>query len=119
MDRAEIRRCLEQVEAYRASGLKAGQWSQANGVPLRLLASWCAHANRWRAQLEGKEPADRIRGPAAGSVQAPSSFVAASLPTFAVAATVRVCLPGAGGVEVHWPLSHTAELATWLREVAR
>lgn len=119
MDRVEMERRLEQVAAYQASGQKAMAWSQANGVPWRMLASWCAHAKGWRAQLDGKAPAERVRRSATAPAQAPSGFVAASPPTFAAAPAVRVCLPGAGGIEVHWPLSHAVELATWLREVAR
>ena len=119
MDRVEMERRLEQVAAYQASGQKAAVWAQANGVPLRMLASWCAHASGWRAQLEGKAPAERVRRPAAEPAQAPGGFVAAGLPGLAAAAAVRVCLPGTRGIELHWPLSHTAELAAWLREVAR
>jgi hypothetical protein len=39
MDRQQIQRCLEQVAAYRISGQKAKMWAQANGVPMRSLAS--------------------------------------------------------------------------------
>ena len=53
MEREGMERCLEQVAAYRASGQKAKAWAQANGVPLRALASWCAHARRWQARLDG------------------------------------------------------------------
>lgn len=119
MDKAEMERRLEQVAAYRASGQKATAWSQANGVPLRMLASWCAHASGWRVQLDGKAPAERGNRSAPVATQAPGGFVAAGLPTHAAAPAVRVCLPGAGGIEVHWPLSHGVELAAWLREVAR
>ena len=119
MDRVEMERRLEQVAAYQASGQKAMEWSRANGVPLRKLASWCAHAQRWRAQLEGKAPPQRIRRSAAVPMQPSREFVAASPPLLGAAPAVRVLLPGAGHAELHWPLSHTAELAAWLREVAR
>lgn len=119
MDRVEMERRLEQVAAYQASGQKAMAWSQANGVPLRKLASWCAHAQRWRAQLEGKAPPRRVKRLATAPIQASSDFVAASLPTLGAIPTVRVLLPSAGHAELHWPLSHAAELAAWLREVAR
>lgn len=119
MDRVEMERRLEQVATYQASGQKAMVWSQANGVPWRMLASWCAHASRWRAQLDGKAPPERVKRSATAPAQAPGGFVAASFPTLAAIPAVRVCLPGAGGVELHWPLSHTAELAAWLRGVAR
>ena len=40
---------MEQVQAYRASGMKAKAWAEANGVPLGTLGSWCAHYGRWQA----------------------------------------------------------------------
>ena len=48
-----MERCLERVAAYRASGQKSRVWAQANGVPARVLASWCAHSRRWQARLDG------------------------------------------------------------------
>ena len=51
MDRERLERCLEQVLAYRASGLKAKMWAQANGVSLLSLQSWCAHAGAGRVEL--------------------------------------------------------------------
>ena len=32
-DRLHAQRCMEQVQAYRASGMKAKAWAEANGVP--------------------------------------------------------------------------------------
>ena len=113
MDRQRMERCLEQVAGYRASGQNAQEWAASNGLALRELASWCAHAKRWQARLSGValEPAD--------SGKAVSGFVAASLPASAPA-SVRVELnAGATRVELHWPLAHTRELATWLREVGQ
>ena len=111
MDRERMERCLEQVAAYRASGLKGNAWAEANGVPLRALSSWCAHAQRWQARLDGVTVS--TQPPKAGG------FVAARMPG-AVPATVRVEL-NAGGtrVELHWPVAHPRELAAWLREVGR
>ena len=113
MDRQRMERCLERVAAYRASGQKANVWAAANGVALRELSSWCAHSRRWQARLDGVacEPA---AGKATGG-----GFVAASLPPGATAA-VRIELhAGASRIELHWPLSHSRELAAWLREVGR
>ena len=112
MDRQRLERCLEREAAYRASGQKANVWAAANGVALRELSSWCAHSRRWQARLDGVacEPAPR---------KAARGFVAASLPASAPAA-VRIELhAGASRIELHWPLSHTRELACWLREVGR
>ena len=109
MDRERMEGCLEQVAAYRASGLKGNAWAEANGVPVRAIASWCAHARRWRAQLDG----------VAVSAAKVSGFVAARVPA-PVAATVRIELhAGSTRVELHWPVANARDLAAWLREVGR
>ena len=115
MDRERMERCLEQVSAYRASGMKAKAWAAGNGVALLSLQSWCAHAARWRARLDGVEAAQPVR---------PSGFVAARVvamaPSAAADPSVRLELgAGAGRVEMHWPLAHARELAGWLREYTR
>src|SRR5665213_2899803 len=89
MDRERMERCLGQVAAYRASGLKGNAWAAANGVPLRALSSWCAHAQRWQARLDGvsvSTPAPKVGG-----------FVAARVPA-ATAATVRIELHVGGSL---------------------
>jgi len=112
MDRERMERCLERVAAYRASGLKASVWAQGNGVSIRCLSSWCAHATRWKARLDGVPGATTPRPQASG-------FVGARVPA-APAATVRIAMQtGAGQVELYWPVTHARELATWLREVGR
>ena len=110
MDRQQMERCLEQVAAYRASGQKAKAWAAANGVALGTLGSWCAHARRWQAKLDGV-------GAGRSPVPRPSGFVAARVAPSAALASVRVEL-NVGGVrlELHWPLAHTRELAVLLRE---
>ena len=113
MDRQQMERCLEQVAAYRASGQKAKAWAEAHGVALDTLGSWCAHAGRWRAKLEGvvagRSPAPR-----------PSGFVAARVAPSAASASVRVELNAGGArLELHWQLAHTRELAVLLRELGQ
>ena len=111
MDRERMEQCLEQVAAYQASGLKASAWAQANGVALRSLSSWCAHARRWRARLDG------VTAPVSAAQEKVGGFVAARVPA-PIAATVRVELQaGAKRIDLHWPVAHTGELAAWLREV--
>ena len=114
MDRERMERCLAQVAAYRASGLKGDAWAQAHGVPLRALSSWCAHAQRWQARLDGG-----VGGSAPVSAPKVGGFVAARMPA-ATAATVRIDLQaGSTRVELHWPVGNARELAAWLREVGR
>ena len=71
-----MERCLEQVAAYRGSGLNGKAWAEANGVPLRALSSWCVHAQRWQARLGGvsaSAPAPAIGGCLASRVPAVSA----------------------------------------------
>jgi len=111
MDRERMERCLGQVAAYRASGLKGCAWAEANGVPLRALSSWCAHAQRWQARLDGVS--------VSASAPKVGGFVAARVPA-ALALTVRIELhAGSTRVELHWPVANAQELAGWLREVGR
>jgi hypothetical protein len=112
MDREQMQRCLEVVAAYRASGQKGKAWAQANGVSERSLASWCAHARRWQARLDGVAHTPKSQ---------PRGFVAAHLaPDAASVATVRMQMRcGAAQLDLHWPLGHTAELASLMRELGR
>jgi hypothetical protein len=113
MDRERVQRCLEVVAAYRASGQKAKEWAPANGVPERVLASWCAHSRRWQARLDGisTAPSPQAR---------PNGFVAVRVAPIANAATVHVEVSsGVTRLDLHWPLAHTRELAALVRELAR
>ena len=114
MDRQQMERCLERVAAYRASGQKGKAWAEANDVPMRALASWCAHSRRWQARLDGvsAQPSAATRA---------SGFVAARVGSNAAASTsIRVELnAGTARLELHWPLAHTRELGALLREFGR
>jgi hypothetical protein len=113
MDRQQMERCLEQVVAFRASGQKASVWAEANGVPPRALASWCAHSRRWQARLDG------VSADASSAIR-PSGFVAARVSPSVASASVRVELNAGGArLELHWPLAHTRELAALLRELGQ
>ena len=113
MDRQRVEDCLARVAAYRASGLKAKVWAQANGMELGTLGSWCAHAGRWRARLDGVAVAPSA---ATGS----SGFVAARVAPSSLSSSVRIELnSGASRLELHWPVAHTRELAALLRELGR
>ena len=132
MDRQRLERCLETVAAFRASGMKAKVWAQANGVALLELQSWCAHARRWRARLDEADGVGPVRPAGVGGSAEPRGFVAARLPGSAMLAPAAMWAPaacassvrlelgaGAGRVELHWPLTHVAALGPWLREYTR
>jgi hypothetical protein len=112
MDRQQMERCLEQVAAFRASGQKAREWAEANGVSIRAIASWCAHSRRWQAKLDGV-------GLAPTTMPGAGGFVAARLASSAAPAAARIELnAGSIRLDLHWPLTHVRELAALLREVA-
>ena len=113
MDRQKVERCLEQVAAYRASGQKAGEWAAANGVKLAMLQSWCTHARRWQARLDGRS----VEPPPSPQ---PKGFVAARVAPNCAPASVRLELSAGGSrLDLHWPVAHTRELAALLRELGR
>ena len=112
MNRQRVQDCLEQVAAFRASGQKANVWAEANHVPLRALASWCAHARRWQARLDGV-----VLSPSAPRA---NGFVAARVASGGASSSVRLTLNAAGAqLDLHWPLAHMRELAALLRELGR
>jgi hypothetical protein len=111
MDRQRMQDDLGHVGAYRASGKKASEWAAEHGVPLRSLASGCAHAGRWQARLDG------VSLPVAAK---PAGFVAARLPVASAAGSVRIELQaGTTGLTLHWPTAHALELAAWLQALSR
>jgi hypothetical protein len=116
-DRQHAQRCMAQVEAYRASGMKAKAWAEAHGVPLGTLGGWCGHYRRWQqALLEGAS--------AEPSPKRPAGFVSARLAAHgalpAHAASVRIEVStGAARLELQWPLAHARELGALLRELGR
>jgi hypothetical protein len=111
MDRQRMQDYLGHVAAYRASGKKASEWAAEHGVPLRSLASWCAHAGRWQARLNG------VSAPVAGK---PVGFVAAGLAVAPAAGAVRIELQASTtGVTLHWPTAHALDLTAWLQAMAR
>ena len=115
MDRQQIERCLEHVAAYRASGQTAQVWGEANDIPMQVIRGWCVQSRRWQARLDG------VGAPATAPAR-PVGFVIAQvgLRPVAALASVRVEVSaGTARVELHWPLTHTRELAAWVHELGR
>jgi hypothetical protein len=121
MDRQQMERCLEKVAAYRASGQRAKEWAEVNGIAMRSLASWCAHARRWQDRLEGVSAAPAPTPRASGFVAArvaPGTKPGTTPGT--ASASLRVELSaGSTRLDLHWPLAHTRELAALLRELGQ
>lgn len=113
MTREQMQSCMEQVAQYRASGQKAQAWADAHGLSRQTLVAWCTHVQRWQARLDGVsvKPTTTAK---------PSGFVAARVAPGTASSSVRLEL-NAGGtrIDLHWPLTHTRELATLVRELNR
>lgn len=114
MEREQMQKCLATVAAFHATGQRVHEWAPANGVSARALSSWCSHAARWQAKLDGVHtpPGQRKKS-------ATDGFVSASLPQ-SIGAIVRVEIQsGQSRIQLHWPLGHARELAALVREVGR
>ena len=110
-DRQRIGRCLQWIDAWRASGMKLKDWCQLRGEELPLWRARLRWEQRWR-HGEGQ-------GRGAQFVQAlPQPKVVAAAP--ALPASMRIEI-GAGTTglraSVELPLSALPSCAAWLREV--
>jgi hypothetical protein len=114
MDRQELQRRLDLVAAYRASVQKAKYWAQANDFALKTLSSWCAHSRRWQARLDGIEPTPASPTRSGGFVAARFSPPAAS-PVGPAMVRIELTVLGTR-LEVHWPMTHSRDLAALMRE---
>ena len=113
MTRDQMQSCMGQVAQYRASGQKAQAWADAHGVSRQTLVAWCTHVQRWQARLDGVS----IKSPAPTK---PSGFVATRWAAGTASSSVRLELNASGTrIELHWPLTHTRELAALVRELSR
>ena len=101
MDRLQMLSCQETVAAFRASGQRADEWAQGKAMSVRALSSWCAHAARWQATLEGVaiQPVPR-RKPVVGG------FVAARVPPSTNEVVLMELQAGQTPVQLNWPLGH-------------
>jgi hypothetical protein len=109
----KIRHQLDMVERWRASGMGAHAWAQAHGVEPAKLTSWLGHERLWRQRLAGGAPASRAKPAAATTATGFASVHVVAQPIPAPLHTIRIEHP-CSGLVLHWPLSHSAQLAHWL-----
>ena len=80
-DEDRIRKQLDLIAQWRASGLPKAQWAAQHGVELKSLSGWLTYESRWKARLSGQPIAPR--GNSAGFVavrMAPSRVAELSCP---------------------------------------
>lgn len=104
-DEARIREQLQHIAQWRASGLPKAQWAAQQGIELKQLIGWLSFEGRWKSRLNG-QPIDKT-----GFIAVPIAprRVVQSSPT-QQQPTIRIeC--GRADVIVHWPISHSTQLA--------
>jgi hypothetical protein len=110
-DRQRIGRCLQWIDAWRASGMKLKDWCQLQGEELAMWRARLRWERRWRDGLGQLSSAQFVQA-------LPQPKVAAAAP--AQLASVRIEIgAGATGLRasVELPLSALPSCAAWLREV--
>lgn len=116
-----IERQLNMVEQWRASGMGAHAWAKAHGVEPAKLTGWIGHERTWRERLAGKAPTPRAKPMGqttatanAADKTATTGFAAVHLSVSPVPMqTIRIEHQPSGLV-LHWPLSHSTQLAHFL-----
>lgn len=116
-DRQRIERCLEQIDAWRASGVALKQYTEHHGHSYAQWRAWLGFEVHWRQTLAGGAPTGFVQAhPAQGAA-------ATALPSPAPTPGLRIALQGQSGAivaRVDWPLERagsSSASAAWLREV--
>ncbi len=123
-DRARITRALEDIDTWRASGLKLKAYAQSRNEELSHWRAQLSWEQRWRRMLSGV-PTTRafVRAVAPTRAHAPRSPKTGAQPAGqaqAIGPCVRILLSREGsalGASIEWPLSAVGESGAWLREV--
>ena len=58
-DPSRIRKQLEHIAQWRASGLSKAQWAAQHGIEPKHLMGWLTYERRWKARLNGQPIAPR------------------------------------------------------------
>jgi hypothetical protein len=116
-DESRIRRQLEVVEQWRASGQSKIEWSAAHGMDAKQLMGWITYEGRWRARLNGQQVMPRKRpfasAPAASHspefalLRVHSDTIASNDQAPQHSIRIECCK---ADLVLHWPLAHGAQL---------
>ena len=110
-DEARIREQLQHIAQWRASGLPKAQWAAQQGIQLKSLSGWLTYESRWKARLN--KEAITPRGHSEGFVAVQMAPSRASESSTTQPPTIRIEY-GRANVIVHWPMSHSTQLAHFL-----
>ena len=112
-DRQRIERCLEQIDAWRASGVPLKQYTEHHGQRYPQWRAWLGFEAHWRQTLSGATPATFVQARPAQSVAT----------TPAPTPSLRIALQSHSGTlaaSIDWPLEcigAPSASAAWLRQV--
>lgn len=112
-DHDKIKRQLEAVQQWRASGQSKNDWAAANDMDAKVLMGWITYEGRWRARLNGQTAAPRKRHAAnqapnfvALHIEPPTAQLTPSMitpPMITEPQTIRIECQRTQLV-VHWPM---------------
>ena len=127
-DPSRICKQLELIALWRASGLSKAQWAAQHGIELKHLMGWLTYEGRWKERLSAQEPQPK-REAGFVPVHINPSHIAHSTtppsqpaPPLAPQPTVRIDYTRAHEqtrLTLHWPISHSAQLAHFLGLVSQ
>ena len=114
-DRQRIERCLEQIDAWRQSGVPLKQYTEHHGQRYPQWRAWLGFEAHWRQTLGDAVPATFVQARPAKGV--------ATTPEPAPTPSLRIALQSQSGAlvaSIDWPLDRagsSSASAAWLREV--
>lgn len=122
-DRTRIERCLQDIDAWRASGMKLKAYAQSRGEELTHWRARLSWERRWRQALTAVPGAAFVRAVPVKHAKATKARRAA-LPAMGDEPTkdvcVRIVLSREGSAlraSLDWPLDALEASGAWLREV--
>lgn len=122
-DRARITRALQDIDTWRASGLKLKAYAQSRGEELSHWRARLSWEQRWRQALAGAPGVAFVRAVPVRQAKASKTLRAASIsmdPAKDKDTCVRIVLGREGSAlraSVDWPLYALGASGAWLREV--
>lgn len=122
-DRARITRALEDIDAWRASGMKLKAYAQSRAEELNHWRARLSWERRWRQALTAVPGAAFVRAVPTKHAKAGGTKPSASAPMNPLkgqGACVRIVVSREGSALracIDWPLDAVETSSAWLREV--
>ena len=120
--RQHIEKQLQEIQAWRASGLPLVKYAEQQGQSLRAWRGKLSWEVRWRKQLQGIPLNYRNHNKVKHAfVKAMAPALPRSTPNLSAVPHIRVTLQSKTGgallAHIDWPSDQTQQCGLWLREV--